>query len=392
MSLGALNRLLNKSPVARTAAYSLIDAALAKADDYLHLRRRRAPLLGSAGSDRWRFLALEPGAEVSVQGPAAWEDGETDRYSRVWQRVARPYRLVPAGILELSDARFHLPSGTVAVDGTLPSETIELLDFPFRWQYLDALRTLWAPARHVDDGFLLTLQQSGNYYHFVCEVLPLAFALKQHARWGKQPAYVGEGLPRFVYDYLRLLDFEAYCRVLPAGVYDANVLCVPTFPGLSSSPSPAHLKKVRDACLQAVGPASRERRRIYVSRADAPDRRIANEADLLGVLTEFGFERITLSNLSLVEQIRLFQSADVIVAPHGAGTTNILYAPADCVVMELMGPTIHSWSFMVIASTVGQTYGYVGCAERGRDLVVEPDVVRDVLERLLRARSVRVNA
>jgi capsular polysaccharide biosynthesis protein len=204
------------------------------------------------------------------------------------------------------------------------------------------------------------------------------------------PVYVGDALPRFVYDYLRLLDLEPHCRVLPRGVYEADLLCVPTFPGLSSSPSPNHLRKVREACLRATGPEPEKRRRIYVSRSDAPDRRVANESDLLSVLQEYDFERVTLSGLTLVEQIRLFRSADIVVAPHGAGVTNVLFAPDDCILLELMGPTIHSWSFMTIASTLGQTYGYVACIERGRDLVVQPRVVREILERLLRARSVAV--
>lgn len=388
----AFRKLLNKNALVRGMVYAASDAALAKAEHYIRLRDRRTPVVRNASTRNVQFVELEPGSDVTVRGPAAWEDGETDRYSRLWQRVARPYPLLAAGLLELRPGRFHLPSGTVSVDGVFPAETIELLDFPFRWQYMDAVQTLWGPARHTDDGFVLTLQQSGNYYHFVCEVLPLAFALREHARWGQLPAYVGEGLPRFVYDYLRLLDFEPYCRVLPRGVYEANFLCVPTFPGLASSPSPQHLLKVRDACLRAVGPASPRRRRIYVSRSDAPDRRIANEPDLVAVLAEFGFETVTLSGLTLAEQIRLFQSADVVVAPHGAGTTNVLFAPNDCVVLELMGPTIHSWSFMVIASTLGQTFGYVACEERRRDLVVKPRVVRDVLDRLLQTRSARVSS
>jgi capsular polysaccharide biosynthesis protein len=249
------------------------------------------------------------------------------------------------------------------------------------------VRALWAPAPQVDDGYLLTLAGSANYYHWVCEVLPLAFALKRDDRWGDMPAYVGATLPKYVFEYLRLLDLERYCRPLPRGVYRAEKLRVPTFPGLSSSPSPAHLITVRDACLEAVGPPAGARRRVYISRSDAPDRRIANEHELLPVLADFGFERATLSDKSLPEQIRLFQSAEVIVAPHGAGNTNLLFAPRDCIMIELMGPTIYSWSFMVIASTLGQLYGYVACAERGRDLVVDPSNVRTVVESLLQTRE-----
>jgi capsular polysaccharide biosynthesis protein len=275
----------------------------------------------------------------------------------------------------------------VSVGGRFPAETISLIDFPFRHQYLNSVRALWAPARRVEDGYLLTLQQSANYYHFVCEVLPLAFALKRDDRWGQLPVYVGADLPGYVFEYLRLLGLDAYCRPLPRGVYAADTLRVATFPGLSSLPSPKHLLAVRQACLDAVGPSTRPRRRLYIRRTDAPDRRIVNEPKLLSALADFGFEPTTLSDKTLPEQIRLFQSAEIIIAPHGAGNTNLLFAPPDCVMIELMGPTIYSPSFLVIASTLGQPYGYVGCAERGRDVVVDPSAVRTVLDILLRARD-----
>jgi hypothetical protein len=385
-SRAALPTLVNRVPFAKRVAYMVVDAAFARAERMgLDLHSRRTPFAGSAAFGS-RFVELEGPRDVIVRGPTAWADGETDRYSRLWQRVARGYSVQSCGILELPSARFHVPSGIVSVGGLLPAETISLIDFPFRQHYLDSMRVLWAPARRVEDGYLLTLLQSANYYHFVCEVLPLVFALMRDDGWGDRPVYVGADLPPFVFEYLHLLGLDRQCRPLPRGVYTAHRLRVPTFPGLSSSPSPDHLLAVRHSCLDAVGPSAEPRRRLYISRADAPDRRVVNEPELLHLLADFGFERVTLSNKSVPEQIRLFQSAEFIIAPHGAGTTNLLFAPSDCGLLELMGPTIHSWSFMVIASTLGQPYGYVGCAERGSDLVVDAAVVGTVLERLLDAR------
>jgi len=354
----------------------------------VNLHGRRTPFVHAGTAiPGARFRKFQSPADVVVRAPAAWEDGETDRYSKLWQRVARGYPVYAGGVLDLTDARFHLPSGTIAVGGRFPAETIELLDFPFRWQYLDAVRALWAPARRVGDGYLMTLQQSSNYYHWVCEILPLVFTLRQDAQWGQLPVYMAAELPAFVFQYLRLLELDRHCRMLPRGVYVADSLRVPTFPGLAESPSPEHLLRLRSACLEAVGPATGPRRRLYVSRADAQGRRVANEAALMAALAPLGFESVTLSGKSAIEQIRLFQSADIIVAPHGAGNTNILFAPEDCIVMELLGPSLYSWCYMAVASAIGQVYGYLGCAETGVDLVVDPALSRSVLERLIEARK-----
>lgn len=373
------------------AAYNVVDAVFARLDETdINVRGRRVPFVPDV-PDGARFTELDPPYNAVIRGPAVWEDGERDQFSRLWQRVARGYPVHACGILELPSARFHLPSGTVSAAGKFPAETVELLDFPFRHQYLDALRTLWTPARRIEDGYLLTLQQSSNYYHWVCEVLPLAFALMRDTRWGEMPVYVAADLPPFVFEYLRLLGLDRFCHPLPRGVYSADSLRVPTFPSLAESPSPRHVSFLREACLKAVGPSREPRRRLVVSRADAVGRRVLNEDQLLQAIDDLGFERVTLAGMSVVEQIRLFASAEMLIAPQGAGNSNVLFAPADCAFAELLAPANNTWSFMVLASTVGQVYGYVGGTQVGDNLVVDVTQVRRVVERLLELRSTASN-
>jgi hypothetical protein len=403
LSVARIVRVLNRHPRAKYALYRAVDAGIACAARCgLDIRRRRTAFTrtrhrsiglplewlparnSTARATHW--IEVDPPHDVVVRGPTAYSDVEDSPYSALWHMVTRGYTLNACDILELRDGRFHLPSGLVAAGGRFPSETISLDGFPYRWQYVDCMRTLWAPSRRMADGFLLTLHQSANYYHWVCEVLPLAYALMRDARWGTLPVYVSADLPEFVFEYLRMLGLEGYCRALPHGVYSADTLLVPTFPGGSEWPSPDHLCTVRRACLEAVGPSLQARRRLYISRADAAERRVVNETELMATLADLGFERVTLTGMSPADQIRLFQTADIVLAPHGAGTTNILFAPPDCLLIELMGPGFVSTCFMVVASAVGQRYGYVRCDERDRDLVVDTAAARRVVDDLIRAR------
>jgi capsular polysaccharide biosynthesis protein len=104
-------------------------------------------------------------------------------------------------------------------------------------------------------------------------------------------------------------------------------------------------------------------------------------------LQDLGFELVNLNAVSVEEQVRLFSAADMIVAPHGAGLTNIMFAPAHCRVVELAVETHCTASYLVIASAVGQRYGYVMCEPRGRNLFVRVDAVRSVLDELEDARE-----
>ena len=78
---------------------------------------------------------------------------------------------------------------------------------------------------------------------------------------------------------------------------------------------------------QFLGSSSlpKSRRRIYVSRANASGRKIANEEEILPILTSRGFVCSELEEMSLSAQIELFSKAEAVVAPHGAGLTNLVW-------------------------------------------------------------------
>ena len=76
-------------------------------------------------------------------------------------------------------------------------------------------------------------------------------------------------------------------------------------------------------------------RRIYVSRRLAATRRVSNEAEVVALLRKRGFEDIALEELSFAAQVELFAECEIVVAPHGAGLANIVFAPPGCMVIEI---------------------------------------------------------
>ncbi|MEO3472399.1 glycosyltransferase family 61 protein [Roseomonas sp. CAU 1739] len=77
-------------------------------------------------------------------------------------------------------------------------------------------------------------------------------------------------------------------------------------------------------------------RRLYVSRRDAARRRMANEAELEARLEALGFVPVMLTPYTLSQGIAIIRGADCIVAPHGAGLSNLLLARPGTAVFELM--------------------------------------------------------
>ncbi|MFM6204990.1 glycosyltransferase family 61 protein, partial [Planktothrix sp.] len=66
-------------------------------------------------------------------------------------------------------------------------------------------------------------------------------------------------------------------------------------------------------------------RRIYLSREKASYRNVINPDKLFQCLKSLHFESVVLETLSFSEQVELMATASVVVAPHGAGLSNIVF-------------------------------------------------------------------
>lgn len=88
---------------------------------------------------------------------------------------------------------------------------------------------------------------------------------------------------------------------------------------------------------RALGPESwpPNHQRLYISRRDSVRRPLMNEQEILKRLQRLGFTSVENSELRLLEQVRLFGAADVVVAPHGAGSTNMLFMRPGAAFVEL---------------------------------------------------------
>jgi hypothetical protein len=87
-------------------------------------------------------------------------------------------------------------------------------------------------------------------------------------------------------------------------------------------------------------PEVRRNRRIFISRGATARRQLYNEAELLPVLDSFGVEIVMAEQCSVRQMRQLCAEASHIIAPHGAGLSNIVFMPAGGTVLELYGAHI----------------------------------------------------
>ena len=100
-------------------------------------------------------------------------------------------------------------------------------------------------------------------------------------------------------------------------------------------------------------------RRFYVDRRGTLQRVLEGEDDVVAALLALGIVPVQPETLTFADQIRLFRGAELIVAPHGAGLTNIGFARPGCRVLELHMDAYVNWCFRHLAALRGVAYDCV---------------------------------
>lgn len=116
-------------------------------------------------------------------------------------------------------------------------------------------------------------------------------------------------------------------------------------------------------------------RKIYISREDAENRKIVNESECISLLVSAGFAKVTLSGMSVEEQVSIFSSAVAIVAPHGAGLANLVFCSPGTRVVELFSPAWLRSFYWELSNCVGLDYYYL--VGKTNDSARKPDVWKD---------------
>jgi capsular polysaccharide biosynthesis protein len=79
-------------------------------------------------------------------------------------------------------------------------------------------------------------------------------------------------------------------------------------------------------------------KKIFIDRSDSvfSHCKIINNKEIFDLLKKKGFSSYKVSNLSFFQQIYLFNSAKIIVGPHGAAFTNIIFCKKNTKIIELI--------------------------------------------------------
>jgi len=243
------------------------------------------------------------------------------------------------------------------------------------------------PIEHLSGATYATIMtHHRNYFHWFTDTLPRLYLL--------DALKLDTPVKLLVPTNLKLHHLTSLMWCLPANfsvefVEADRWLTVENlyFPSLVRTRTSNYLPKealdfVRNAAFRHVplAPVLKPGRRIYISRSKDARRCVLNEQDVRACLTQFGFEVVYAQELTVEEQVSLFHTAEWIVAPHGAGLTNMLFGEHLRILEFIHDPSPYMY-FSRLASILGHEHHYIPAKQKRKD----DDMLVDVagLERKL---------
>lgn len=266
---------------------------------------------------------------------------------------------------------------------------------PFRYQILSRDRTsLWIsgspralsrvaignPEIITITGDVVVLRDRfnfNNFSHFLLDGVTRALLLEQRLGSLRSSVLVFGGVPS---DYqevvcqslIRLLSLEEANIFFPSlgVILEPTQRCIWFSDQVESYTHPAQMAhptsvKLLRSVAEIIPAEPSNSRRIYVSRADAEQRRVCNEHEISAMLATRGFETVQLSQLSISQQVGLFRGAEVIIAPHGMGMTHVAMADHLQGIVELFSPKMGTDAYAFIAKAGNIKYSYLVGASVG---------------------------
>ncbi|HJV44238.1 MAG TPA: glycosyltransferase family 61 protein [Bacillota bacterium] len=201
---------------------------------------------------------------------------------------------------------------------------------------------------------VLSCPGSHCYYHWLYDILPRVDLVRKRGLEIDKFVVNSTGLP-YQEETLQMLGIpkEKIIRSTADLHIQAKTLVVPTHPGCTTKWAADFLRKeFSKYCNHDLHGLNR----IYISRQNASWRRVLNEEEVMNILSPLGFQKVHLEKLSVSEQIRLLSTAQAIVAPHGAGLTNLTFCSPKTKVIEFFSPHYVDTTYWLLSDFAGLEY------------------------------------
>ncbi|ADO42455.1 conserved hypothetical protein [Ketogulonicigenium vulgare Y25] len=281
---------------------------------------------------------------------------------------------------------------------------------------------VWKGADPRDLDFVIDTRNFHNFYHFTKEALSLLTLYGRYGLRGRIIFYskntkdhkVGDFVQQSIQAWFPELadrievtgsnrDGEGYSAPAALIAYDtisyflqSNKNCFPNItrfgvkverkPGLGNARDMGRMSvesplvSLRERAMRYIDRSAPQKLRLYVERRSTRSRPVVQEHLLTDILKRHGFRTIAFEDSIVPEQAALVANCEAMVSIHGAGMTNMLYAPIGAKVFELSNTQTlvgRFGDFNPIANAASVTYAHIYLDHDHDDPSIVPRIVPD---------------
>jgi|SoiMethySBSTD1v2_1073268.scaffolds.fasta_scaffold12178_10 glycosyl transferase family 61 len=330
-----------------------------------------------------RYVVVRPPECIRREPPIALNDVDARRfeYSSTKYQLGTSVELPEVFVASIGPARLRNPDFLVtSVTGEIYLDSAHGLINVL--EDTGVLHEVLPPKPSVQRGSYVLLASAWSersYYHWLIDALPRLSLLDAIPDGARLPLIVPSTLHRYHEESLTAAGVAKSRQIGFTNAVQVDRLYYPGLLSPTGHTSPHAIRWLRDTFRPHLS-TRKPFRRLYVTRRDTR-RRILNEDEIVEFLLPHGFEVVCPGDMSIFDQVSLFSEAQVIVGPHGAGLTNIVFCPEGATVVELFGSNYINGCFWAITNLRRQTHAFATFDTDTLDYTASADRVCELLQK-----------
>ncbi|WRH67477.1 MAG: tetratricopeptide repeat protein [Planktothrix sp. GU0601_MAG3] len=211
----------------------------------------------------------------------------------------------------------------------------------------------------------LSVKWGENYYHWMFDIIARFGLLLRHFLIEEIDYFVVNRYQlNYEYETLQLLNIppEKIIESCKNPALKADKILIPSYSYITSRTPKWACDFLKSLCLNSQdNPGLFPLERVYLSRSNASYRQVSNEAEVILFLQQFGFTALSLETLSVRQQAYYMAHTKVIISPHGAALTNLVFCSPGTQVIEFL---MLNWTlscYWELSNIVGCDYYCLFC-------------------------------
>ena len=211
-----------------------------------------------------------------------------------------------------------------------------------------------------------------NYFHWVCDSILLIEGVRKYEKKidRKIKLIVNDNLTQYQREYLEALNYSEEDLIFWKDYKKSsirNLVVVKsrrTGTNMDEIVSAHGMNWLKKSLLLKVDyTGEKVKKRVFLTRQHESCRRIINFNCIEPILKKYDFQIVNTEGLSVLDQVQLFHKMKFLIAPHGAGLTNMIFSESLSII-ELIGnvdaPDDFQWycAYYSMSQALGHQYAY----------------------------------